>query len=357
MTTSLSPTRVRRIAHISLPALLLGLLVITPARAANPFGSDKLWSDGKAEFSLYSGRLVSPGGTNVPIEGKLIVVKEDFDRKLLVKSDADPNPRVNFTVLKQNLVVEVPSGTYVTHLMTSSFIDVNSWKLVKLTASSTEACGITLVMVKPGLKLWTHHSHSYFDEEGDRDLRLPAAASTQALDALPLWLRGKDLNHSADLAFDLLPDQAHGRVRNVAFVPALAHIAEAESVTVPAGTFLARRVEVRYADKVDVMEFETAFPFRLLRMESHTGMVLELRKSLRLDYWNKNHPGDEKLLDDEPAAAKPAAPAPPPAAVAPPASVPSTVAPPAAVPSTVAPPAAADSAAAAPDSTGAPKTR
>ena len=288
----------KSLSRLLVPALALVALLPLLAVAAPvpPFGTNPLWSDGNAEFSLYSGEYKGRDGTRYPLEARMIVVKEDFDRKLLVKSDRDPSPKVNFPVLKQNFIVDVPSGMYAIHQMASAFLDARTWKLVKLCTSSTEGCGITTVRVKPGPRTWAHSSNSYFDEEGDRDLKLPTFADAQACDALPLWIRGLDLAQEGDLPLHLLPSQVGGRVRNTEIVPAVVHVAEAESLTVSAGKFLARRVEVRYKEAVDVYHYDTTFPFVLVRMEDHRGMTLELKKTLRIDYWNKTKPGDEKFL-------------------------------------------------------------
>ncbi|MBI5837018.1 MAG: hypothetical protein HZB25_07225 [Candidatus Eisenbacteria bacterium] len=287
------------------PTEVVATETLPVSRPVTGLGTHPVWDDGKAEISIYAGTARNRAGDTVRVEARSIVVKEDFDRRLLVKSDAAPGPKVNFPVLKQNFFLDVPAGTYTEHLMTSSFLDARAWKLVKLSATSQDGCGMTWVEVKPPLpgarpanQPWTHRSGSYWDEEGDRELRLEAGAGAQALDALPLWLRGVDLGRGGDIGFDLLPSQAAARVQRTGLVPALVHVAEAESLTVPAGRFPARRVEVRYLDVVDVYHFESVFPNRLLRVETQKGVTLELKKSLRLDYWNHTRPGDEKLLAD-----------------------------------------------------------
>src|SRR5437868_9851134 len=83
-------------------ALVLTCLAPAIRSAPGAFFTDPLWSDGKAEFSVYSGHMASRQGSTFPVEAKIIVVKEEFDRRQRVKSDLPPDPAVNFTVLKQN---------------------------------------------------------------------------------------------------------------------------------------------------------------------------------------------------------------------------------------------------------------
>ncbi|HVP39130.1 MAG TPA: hypothetical protein VMS93_08110 [Candidatus Saccharimonadales bacterium] len=271
-----------------------------PAAPLAGLAADSLWRDGKAEFSTYAGTARTHAGDTLRAEAVIAVAREDLDRKLLVKSDVPADPKVNFPALKQVVTVDFRSGVYRQHLETVSFLDARTWKLAKLSAVAADAVGMTWVEVRPAGKVWLHRSSSYFDEEGARDLQLPAGPTAQALDALPLWLRTQDFASPGrrDLSLDLLPAQAGPHVRRAEVVPALVHLAEAESLSVPAGSFLARRVEVRYLDSVDVMYFDTAFPHLLLRWEDPRGITLELKKSLRLDYWNKTHPGDERLLGE-----------------------------------------------------------
>jgi hypothetical protein len=56
------------------------------------------------------------------------------------------------------------------------------------------------------------------------------------------------------------------------------------------------RVTVERNEKRDVFDFETGFPHRLVRWERSDGGSLRLTGSRRLRYWEKNAPGDERLL-------------------------------------------------------------
>ena len=44
------------------------------------------------------------------------------------------------------------------------------------------------------------------------------------------------------------------------------------------------------------MLFRSRFPHVLVKMETHAGRMLALKKSQRLDYWNHHRVGDERLL-------------------------------------------------------------
>src|SRR6185369_11104934 len=62
-----------------------------PPSTATQVFADRLWDDGKAEFSIYSGTTPRYGQARAT-EMRLIVVKEDLLRDALVKSDRGPVP-------------------------------------------------------------------------------------------------------------------------------------------------------------------------------------------------------------------------------------------------------------------------
>jgi hypothetical protein len=286
--------RVGRLALLL--AMLLGNLAWPgESRAANSFSTDPLWDDGKAELSLYDAEL-SLYGERRSFEARMIVVKEDFKKDLRVKSDAGPVPGKTFEVLKLNHLRTIPAGSYDDHEMVSVYLDRDSLGLAKLAMSHFESCGITFVEVLSEGDHINHTSHSYWDGEGDRSLKLPFGAGDFLYDALPLQIRGMDLATLKPQSLMVLPSQMSGKVRNVLLVPMTLRVAGTERVQVPAGNFQVFRVELARREAIDRYYFEVAFPHRLVKWETAEGGAYRLRKSLRLDYWNFHAQGDEQRL-------------------------------------------------------------
>lgn len=274
--------------------------VVANAPRESPRGllSDPLWDDGKAEVSTYRGTIVHYGKSR-PLRVRLIAVKEDMDLAQRVKSDAGPVPGRTATVIKLNAIRDFPAGTYDYHQMSSSFLDRATGELLKLAMSSTEGCGITFVEVLPGVAGWRHVSHSYFDGEADRDLVLVPDARRRAVaaDALPLWLRRLDLTHGQLATVDLLPGQLAGRVRDTTFVRATIDVAgtpDAHGLPVS----VSFRDGPGQGSRTDRYWFDPAWPHPLVRFEGgRDATVFERVKTLRLAYWEKTDPGDERLLE------------------------------------------------------------
>jgi hypothetical protein len=188
--------------------------------------------------------------------------------------------------------------------MTTVFVERASARVLKLTMSHTEGCGITFVRIGPHSAsdpALVHESHSYWDGEADREveLRWPAGERVYA-DALPLWLRRyAGANAPFSMAVQLLPTQVNGRTPLAATRPVAATIALADTATidVPAGRFTSARFTVTAGCATDSYWLGRAAPHVLLRMETAAGRRLELKKTLRLDYWNHRANGDERMLD------------------------------------------------------------
>jgi hypothetical protein len=277
-------------------------LAATPApkRLAAPLvGSDfsrhPMWDGGKAEVSLYQTTGEKEGAPRV-YETRIVVVKEDFLKGSLVKSDRGPVPGATFEVLKMNYLHDIPTGTYTHHQMVSVFFDRNTFRPIKLAMASMEACGVSFVTAKPHGRTLEHVSHSYWDGEGDRTRTIPWGESSVFYDALPVWLRGLDLATPAAYDIQLLPSQLSSHVRNVAPVPARVVVTGREgapSMTSRGGF----HVEVSFSGKVDRLWFHPGPEHVLMVWEKSDGSVLTLKKNVWLAYWEKTRPGDEKLLE------------------------------------------------------------
>ncbi len=248
------------------------------------------WDDGRAEFSVYDG-VGGFEGKDREFVAKIIVVKEDFVRDLLVKSDPGPLPGKTFEVLKLNYLHDVPTGVYAFHQMASVFFDRETFEPVKFAMSSMESCGLTYVVAKPAGGVLHYASHSYWDREGDRETTLEWKEGAVFYDSLPLWLRGLDLTKPARFSIPLFPPQISSRIGR----PALSR-AEIEVLGPDPGHGGRLRVRVRHARGEDRLWFASEPPHVLWRWEKGNGTTLTLRKTMRLAYWERTEPEDEALL-------------------------------------------------------------
>ena len=273
--------------------------------AAEAFGLDPLWDDGKAEFSTYTGTTMRYGKPR-PTRASIVVVKEDLVRATLVKSDAGPVPGRTLEALKLNFIADFPTGTYSYHQMATLFFDRTSLTVLKESMSHTEGCGITFVRLGPargGAGPFEQQAHSYWDGEADRTTPItwPAERRPRLLwDALPVSLRPFVSRRGAyDQAVWLLPGQVEGRspLASTRPVEARVRVADGDTVTVPAGRFETRMVELTSPSGTDRFWFERRFPHTLVRLESAAGRSLLLARTQRIDYWNHREPGDEKLVE------------------------------------------------------------
>lgn len=282
---------------IAAACLLLPVAASRPraAEGARLFAAP-VWDDGKAEVSLY-GAEETRYGEKRRFEARMIVVKEDMREDLKVKSEAGPIPGKTREVLKLNHLRRVPAGTYEDDEMLSVLLDRSSLRVLKLTMSHFESCGATFLQILPQPGSLLHVSHSYWDGEGDRTIKIPFSEEDLLADALPLQLRALDFRHAARRDVRMLPSQISGRVQALTPIPATLAVSGPESLEVPAGRFQAYRVEIARTGGKDRYYFDVDSPNRLLKMETSSGSVYRLRKALRLDYWNHRGNGEEKLLE------------------------------------------------------------
>lgn len=251
------------------------------------FGRAAIWNDGNAEVSVYEARDLRYGLPRAS-RATLIVVAENLNRDKLVKADKpEGEPR---RVLKLNHVRSIPTGVYVYNQMLSVFLGADRLEPVKLTMASHEWCGNSFVEWRSDRKVL--EIRSYFETVADEDLPLDPAGAL-FYDALPLTLRGLDFERARE-----------GRVRVLETVFASAPAAPAaEDAVLRVGTAAGSlwRVTLERGARRDVFDFETAFPHRLVRWERPDGGLMTLLESRRFPYWQKNRPGDERLLPAAPA--------------------------------------------------------
>jgi hypothetical protein len=273
--------------------LFLSLLAAARAGAAEIFSADlfrdPLWDDGRAEYDVYDAVELREGMARSARVVHL-AVKEPFDPKTRVKSDRPGS----VDAVKMNQVIDVPTGVYAYHQMLSIFWDRSSGSLVKISLTSNDSCGNAFKegwLERGFLRGFLHlHYHTYWDGEGDGDRRIPAPAGSLFYDELPMKVRCLRRFEPAEYAVRLFPSIIGSKVGTPAFSRATIRVLSRGR----GGTI---RIEVAQASGVDRFELDPAPPHLLRSWKRGDGSSLELRKSLRLDYWKHNRPGDEKLLE------------------------------------------------------------
>ncbi len=279
-------------------AALLGLSVVlaastgafpSAAQAPPAFDSswarDALWDDGQAEVALYDAKRPQYGKIET-YEAVFIVVKEDFDSKLLVKADPPYEGRQLLPVLKLNAAHSYWTPNYPYHYLASVFVRRDDpGALVKLTVGSQEWCGNTFKEVKTGARPELTF-HTYWDGEGDGARPLDLRPEDLLEEQLPLALRGLTFAPGLELRRRILPSLISNKLgRAPQLVDAVINVVSEETLATPAGRFAARKVTVKFGEVQQIWWFEKAAPHTLLKMESSDGRAWLLKARTRKPYW------------------------------------------------------------------------
>jgi hypothetical protein len=282
-------------------ALVAGLAA--PASAAR-FGESfwKHWGDGRAEISTYDLTYPRYGelreGTAVTI-----FVTETFSEELRVKADPGKHAASDeFPVMKLNLVQDFPTGIYDYQLMTSTFAGLAEHggrpegAVAKVSFSSQEWCGHVWAQLLPDARSVRHVSYSYFDGEADRSEELPVPQGGGLLeDAVLLWARGFAAPFLAPGEAQEIPVLRSMELARLQHFPVgwedavLSRAGAPSLIDVPAGSFEVEPVSVDLDGGRSWNVFvETAEPRRIIRWTTSDGVLAELVKTRRLQYWRMN---------------------------------------------------------------------
>jgi hypothetical protein len=295
-----------------------------PAAASNAFAGSSLWDDGRAEVSAYEASLRR---YRIPrkFTAYLIVVKEDFSRKQLVKADPGHDPGDLVTVLKLNQVIHYQTGIYSYHQMASTFYDRPSMDLIKFSLTSFEWCGNSFKEYTRRDGRAALHVRTYWDNQAEATYPIPVAPDVVFYDQMPLWIRSLPQTPGTSRALRLVPGQIESKGAKPDLRPAVLRAEAEELIVTPAGTFRAVRWDLREGDgpprdsppgarapepdapgpgapgrgggAVDSFWFDRKFPHVLLAWNGPDGSGYRLKWTRRLAYWELNRPGDEKYLE------------------------------------------------------------
>lgn len=274
-----------------LTRLLLTLLSVASARAQfTPawLHDDAYWGDGKAEFNTYDAQQVRYGQ---PRECEVIhiLVREPFADRELVK--AEPGTRGGtFPVIKLNQILHIPTGLYTYQQMHSAFWRADTGALVKATLTSNDSCGNTYKEFRalPSLRAgpaWRYEWRTYWEGMSAGDTTVRAAANAVFYDELPLRVRTLDFTADGTAEFPLAPSIIRSKADAVKFAPAKIKWTRAPDAIL---------AEVVHPAGTDRFTLDPKPPHMLREWQQADGGRLTLRRSLKIDYWNYNKPGDKE---------------------------------------------------------------
>jgi hypothetical protein len=242
------------------------------------------WNDGKAEFNIYDAQIVRYGQPR-QTEVLHILVREPFELKQMVKPDNWQRPGV-IQVLKMNQVLHVPTGLYVYQQMQSNFWRADNARLAKFSLTSNDSCGNSYKEARRGGEIFTYQWHTYWDgmDEGREKVRLPPNGFFY--DELPLRVRTIDFaKPGGDFQILLAPTIINSKKDNLVWKPAQVHYESTER---------AIYVTVESDAGTDRFVLDRDFPYLLRKWDAADGSRFQLKRSLKVDYWNYHGLGDRK---------------------------------------------------------------
>lgn len=254
------------------------------------------WFDGKAEVNLYHTSVVIYGTPREGEDVSQIVVTERHRGDQLVKADDWQKPGL-VDMLKFNDVWSVRTGIYRYEQMLSFFFPQQSLRLAKMTLSSHEWCGNTFKELVNYQDRSSYQFNTYWDGQGNGSFEVSFPEDLVVYDSLPVQLRALRFTPGLATELHLLPRQRSSKASRPEWHTASLRVRDKVELAVPAGSFEAWEVSLEHQGGTDRLWLEVAFPNRMLRWETATGDRLELRKALKVAYWQLNQPGGEKYLE------------------------------------------------------------
>lgn len=253
---------------------------------------NEYWYKGKAELSTYDVTQERYGETR-KAEQVNIFVTEDLSKQKQVKLDDPASAAADrIPVLKLNSVRRFKTGIYDYSIMQSIFTPVDASPTLKTTCTVQDWCGQVFAQTNLEAGGYQVRSYSYFESEGDQDMRL---ALSILEDDLAVRIR---LNPEAipTGAVNVMPSVLYSRIRHRPFQVQSADLqiekGEKESVLRLTYSGIQRTLSIR---------FETAPPHKILGWEETDGGKLSSKgvlKATRMEaYWSENSNTFSNLRD------------------------------------------------------------
>jgi hypothetical protein len=269
-----------------LASLFLAAATPVPAQfTAELVSNAGYWNDGKAEFNIYDAQIMRYGQPR-QTEVIHVLVREPFDLKQYVKPDNWQRPGV-IQVLKLNQILHVPTGIYLYQQMHSNFWRADNARLAKFSLTSNDSCGNTYKEARRYGEVFSYEWHTYWDGMAQGRLRMRLPPNGYFYDELPLRVRTMDFQNqpTGDFEIQMAPTIINSKRDDFAWKPAQVHYETGEH-----GIY----VTVQHAGGTDHFLLDRNFPYLLRQWDQADGSRLQLKYSLRIDYWNYHGLGDRR---------------------------------------------------------------
>jgi hypothetical protein len=247
------------------------------------------WYQGKAELTSYNLEQLRYGEKRKG-EAVLIFVTEDFSKSKQVKLD-NPQQAGNDAekVLKLNFTKKFNTGIYPYSMMTSVFAPVypeNDLHARKITTSVQEWCGHVFMQLNNKGKNFQIESRSYFESEGDENLKLEKVWLEDEL-----WtLLRLDPDQIPEGEVQLLPSTQYLRLKHKDIKAYLATIQKSKANGLQQLT-----ISLPDLERTLTIHYQSAHPYKIEKWEERypeNGKIMttsaKLKERIMLDYWNKN---------------------------------------------------------------------
>lgn len=264
-----------------------GVLYVQASAAAKslaqmplPSGFNEYWYQGKAEISTYDVVQERYGETRQAQQVNVFVT-EDLSKQKQVKLD-DPAAAGSDRqgVLKLNSIRRFKTGIYDYSIMQSVFTPIDGSPTLKATTSVQDWCGHVFFQTNLRNDGYQVRSYSYFESEGDADLKLPIAMLED-----DLWGRIR-LNPEAIPTgkVKIIPSAIFSRIRHKAY-----QVQEADIQIDKGAKENTLRLNYSGLPRALSIRYENTTPFRILGWEEVDNAKVStkgtLKKSRMHAYW------------------------------------------------------------------------
>ncbi|UCF91145.1 MAG: J domain-containing protein [Desulfobacterales bacterium] len=263
------------------------------------------WYAQGAEISRFSLEQARYGEIHTG-DAVLIFVTEKMNPRIQVKAE-HPGP-ADIPILKLNATRKFYTGIYPYSVMTSTFapLDARKYTLpLKISSTTQEWCGNVYLQMNLRGDQYLVESHSYFEKEADKTLRIRSVLPEDAL-WTTIRLAPAGLPQGE---FFLIPGALYTRLAHRPLEPqrVSAQLTAAEGQSLEGNPLVSYEVNFPVEKRVLKIFFEKDFPYRIQGWEdTHSGLkgpggqALTTRAgrthTILSDYWNRHGNQDRSLL-------------------------------------------------------------